>query len=161
MAFREQVHKHGAKVIAGDMDRVVVADVLERWIFRNAVPLAHSIIRDWVRSRLDDWLRARLREQANSKLHPPAEEALFDLLDDMPERIEVGIGRFIDRLEATRPQIRSWQRLAHVKRANIIGYCEKVDRVAARLLPMLTDDQTTVREVLRPGAPAASNGRLT
>lgn len=155
LAFREQVHKIGTKILAGDADRVIGADLLERWVFKNALPLAHAVVRDWVRDKLSDWLRDRLREEADRKVRPPAEEALFDILDQMPEQIEIGVGRFIDRLDATRSQLLTWQRQAHVKRDNVVDYGVRVDRVVACLLPRLTTDEMTVREALLEMQPVA------
>ena len=48
LAFREQVDKIGAKILAGDTDRVTAADLLERWVgvdaysLRNARPTTRS-----------------------------------------------------------------------------------------------------------------------
>lgn len=150
--WREQLDDIGRKLTSGDRktsDRIVAADQLERWVFKNCNHLAHAIVREWVRDRLDDWLRARLREQADTRVRPKAQEGLFDLLDQMPERIEIAVGKMIDRLDARRPQIIAWKKQAQVKADNVLGFKSQVDACANYLLAQMTDDDTTVREVLQ------------
>jgi hypothetical protein len=150
LALREQIGKIGEKILAGDTDRVTAVDLLERWVFKNAAHIAHALVRDWARERVNNWLKVRLREEANRRVRPPEAETLFDLLQDAPSwNIEIGVGRFVDLVDATRPELLAWQKQAHVKRDNVTDYSRRVDAVVECLIPRMTDDTMRAGEALR------------
>jgi hypothetical protein len=148
-AFREQLAKIGNKVLVGDLDRVRARDQLLNWIKRNDRPLADSIIRDFGADRLSDYLRHQAVMLADAHKHDPAEQLALDIFGDVPLRIEIGIGRFADLVDCRRPQIKAAIRQADVKADNAAGYRQRMHDLGARLLPLLPDDETTVRQALR------------
>lgn len=148
-AFREQVHKVGAKVLSGDTDRVLAVDLIERWAFKNSMALVHAVFRQFAKSALDGWLGRHSAELADEREHDPAEQLALDIFGDVPLRIEIGIGRFADLVACRRPQIQAAIRQADVKAENAAGHKQRIHDLGARLLPLLPDDEITVRDALR------------
>lgn len=152
IAFRSQLATVGQAVLDGDATVEEALRFLTSWTQTNGGPLVHDIVEDWNRRQLTAWLNARSSERRRL----PQEQALFDLFGDVPERIEIAPGRFVNLLGARRTDLAAWRRQARVKRANVDAFAEYVERVVAELERRLTDDVETVADALaRAEIPAA------
>lgn len=148
-AWREQLDKTATQVLAGKLGRVEARDQLQRWLIRHPKELLHAVAREFAGKQLNELLRRRAAELADQRPHDAAEQLALDILGDVELRIEVGVGVFADLVDCNRRQLLDWQRQARTKRDNVQSYCQRVDDVVARLLPLMTTDEVKVREVLR------------
>lgn len=144
-AFRVQVDKMGASVLAEETSQSNAVGVLVRWAFDHAPDLVRDVFREWAAARLNEWLGKRSAEagQLTADL-----QLVFDVFGDVPTRIEVGPNRFVNLLDATRIQLHAWQRQARVKANNVTGHAERVDKLVAWLDPQMVDDEMTTRTAL-------------
>lgn len=153
--FREQLAGEGRRVLQRTVTDEEATVELTRTVLdrddRDDPPFTHRIIADYIRRQLKHWLAGHRGVTASDD-----EDGQLDLFPDIPRKLEVAPGRFVDQAFMTRKDWTAAVKQAKTKASNAGTYAESIERVAEKVLPLLTDDEVTTAEVWKPDYGQAS-----
>lgn len=156
--FRELIASEGRRILQRTVTDEEAATEVTRAVFdrddTDEPPFTHRIVADYVRRQLKTWLSGHRHVAAGDD-----PDGQLDLFPDIPRKLEVAPGRFVDQAWMTRRDWSAAVKQAKTKASNAGGYADAIERIAEKVLPLLTDDELTTADVWRPGqAGAAGSG---
>jgi hypothetical protein len=149
--FRELLGKEGAKILKRESTDEDAIARLTKHILTNQdedPPFSHRLIAEYAHRQLKMWI-SQHRQPA-----PGADDSgQLDLFPDIPHKVEIAPGRFVDQAFMTRKDWTAAVRQAETKASNAGGFAEAIKRIADKVLPLLINDELTTADVWRSEGP--------
>jgi len=116
-------------------------DLTDQTFAREGGRFARDIVREYARKQIKNWLASHRVSGATT------DDGQTDLFPEIPRKLEVAPGRFVDQAFMTRRDWAAAVRQAETKASNANGHAEAVKRIADKVVPLLTSDDQTTGEV--------------
>ena len=156
--FRELIASEGRRVLQRTVTDEEAATEITRAVFdkgdTDEPPFTHRIVADYVRRQLKTWLSGHRHIADDSD-----PDGQLDLFPEIPRRLEIAPGRFVDQAVMTRRDWTAAVKQAKTKASNAGAFADSIERIAEKVLPLLTSDElTTAEEWHAPGAGTGTDG---
>lgn len=155
--FRELLAKEGTQILTREStDEDAIARLTMCILDRQDEdpPFAHRLIAEHAGRQLKVWISQHQHAGATD------DSGQLDLFPDIPRKVEVSPGRFVDQAFMTRRDWTAAVRQAETKASNAGGFAEAIKRIADKVLPLLTDDELTTADVWRADGPGSAGGAV-
>lgn len=150
--LREKIATHGGFVLEGRITEEQAISNVASELLTERKDEARDIIRDILGRHLRTWIRMHERPSTSDAY----DSGQLDLFPEIPRKVEVAPGRFVDQAFMTRKDWLAAIRQAETKASNAGGFAEAIKRIADKVLPLLTDDELTTADVWKQPGQAAT-----
>lgn len=144
--FAAEIERLGKLVIAEDISRDEAAQALAESTYKAANrPLLEGIVFAFWRNRVNGWITGYLKSLTDDEREQATgQRALFSWL---PSLVEIAPGRFVHQNAMTASDIRKAVVQAQTKSDNARGFAERIQRLAAAALPLMSNEAMTLSDV--------------
>jgi hypothetical protein len=146
-SFTEELGRAGWQVVGDDITRDEAATRLRAFALKreNRAFLA-DIVQGWMRLRVDSWVKSCLGNLTAEEIAATTGTLPLPCLD-LPALLETGPGRFVHQNSIVRADLRAAVVQAETKEGNASRHAARVRSLAARALPLMTDDTITLAAI--------------
>jgi hypothetical protein len=155
--FRELLAAEGTKILKEESTFDEAAAELAQQIIDNRdddPPFLHRLAADCARRQAVKWIRTHELPGASGG------GGQGDMFPDLPRNLETSPGRFAAQAVMTGRDWDAALRQAQTKASNAAGFADGVQRAYDKVRPLLTTDELTTADVLRPSGFAQASGAI-